>query len=71
MLCTQHNIHTSKYDGTLQRLSFLKLKKRKVGPKILMHAMFIGYDKNIATYKFLVVKYDNNLVKVNTIVKKC
>ena len=36
-----------------------------------MHAMFIGYDKNTATYRVLVVKYDNNLVKVNTIIKKC
>lgn len=31
--------------------------------------MFIGYDENNATYRFLVIKSNNNPVKVNTIMK--
>ena len=31
--------------------------------------MFIGYVKNRATYRFLVIKSKNSLVEVNTIIE--
>ena len=62
------NIAYLKVWGCLVKILLPEPKKRKLGPKTF-DAMFIGYAKNSATYKFLVTKSENNLVDVNTIIE--
>ncbi|KAL6321767.1 hypothetical protein AAG906_035285 [Vitis piasezkii] len=45
-----------------------RIPYKRIGPKTF-DAMFIGYAKNSATYRFLVIKSENSLVKVNTIIE--
>ena len=54
--------------GCLAKILFLEPKKRKLAPKTF-DAMFIGYAKNSATYRFLVTKLENSFVDVNTIIE--
>lgn len=61
---THHNISYS----CLTKDLIPQPKKRKLCLKFF-DTMFIGYDENNATYRFLVIKSNNNLVKVNTIMK--
>ena len=62
------NIAYLKVWGCLVKILLPEPKKQKLGPKTF-DAMFIGYAKNSATYKFLVTKSENNLVDVNTIIE--
>ena len=62
------NIAYLKVWGYLAKVFLLEPKKRKPGPKTF-DAMFIGYTKNNATYRFLVTKSENSLVDVNTILE--
>ena len=32
--------------------------------------MFIGYAENSATYRFLIIKLENSLVEINSIIEK-
>ena len=54
--------------GCLAKVLLLEPKKRKLGPKTF-DAMFIGYAKNSAAYKFLITKSENSLADVNTIIE--
>lgn len=54
--------------GCLAKVLLPEPKKRKLGPKIF-DAMFIGYAQNSVVYRFLVIKSDQNLMEVNTIVE--
>ena len=54
--------------GCLAKILLLEPKKRKLGPTTF-DASFIGYAKNNATYWFLVIKSENSLVEVNSIIE--
>ena len=62
------NIAYLKVWGCLTKVLLLRPKKQKLGPKTF-DAMFIGYAKNNATYRFLVTKSENSLLDVNTIIE--
>ena len=62
------NIVYLKVQGCLAKVLFLKPNKLKLGPKTF-DTMFIRYAENSATYKFLVIKSENNLAEVNTIME--
>ena len=62
------NIAYMKVWGCLAKVLLLEPKKRKLGPKAF-DAMFIGYAKNSAAYKFLITKSENSLADVNTIIE--
>ena len=54
--------------GCLAKVLLPKPKKIKLGPKTF-DATFIGYAKNSVAYRFLVIKSENGLVDVNSIMK--
>ena len=59
------NITYLKMWECLAKVLLLEPKKQKLGPKTF-DVVFIGYAKNSVTYRFLVIKSENNLVEVNT-----
>ena len=62
------NITYLKVWGCLDKFLLPELKKQKLGPKTF-DAMFIGYAENSAACRFLVIKSENSLVDVNTIIQ--
>ena len=54
--------------GCLTKILLPEPKRKKLGPKTF-DCMFIGYAHHSASYRFLVTRSDNNVMKVNTIVK--
>ena len=69
-LCKGHapNIAYLKVQGCLAKVLFPKPKKRKLSPKTF-DEVFIGLDENNVSCGFMVVKLENNLVEVNTIME--
>ena len=63
-----HNIGYLKVWGCLEKILLSKPKKRKLGPKTF-DALFIGYVENSVAYRFLVIKSENSLVEVNSIIE--
>ena len=62
------NIGYLKVWGCLENVLLPKPKKRKIGLKTF-DATFIGYEKNSVAYRFLVIKSENGLVEVNSIIE--
>ena len=62
------NIGYLKVWGCLAKVLLPKPKKIKLGPKTF-DAAFIGYAGNSVAYKFLVIKSENRLVEVNSIIE--
>ena len=54
--------------GCLAKALLLESKKIKLGPKTF-DATFIGYAWNGVAYRFLVIKLENGLVEVNSIIE--
>ena len=54
--------------GCLAKVLLSEPKKRKLGPKTF-DAAFIGYAENNDAYRFLVIKSENRLVEVNSIIE--
>ena len=54
--------------GCLAKVLLLESKKIKLGPKTF-DATFIGYAWNSVAYRFLVIKSENGLVEVNSIIE--
>ena len=54
--------------GCLAKVILPKPKKIKLGPKTF-DATFIGYVDNNAAYRFLVIKSENGLVELNSIIE--
>ena len=63
------NIAYLKVWGCLAKVLFLELEKWKLDSK-MFDAMFIGYAENSATYRFLIIKLENSLVEINSIIEK-
>ena len=62
------NIGYLKVWRCLEKVLIPKPKKRKLGPKTF-DATFIGYAENSIEYRFLVIKSENILVEVNSIIE--
>ena len=54
--------------GCLAKVLLSEPKKRKLGPKTF-DATFIGYVENSDVYRFLVIKSENGLLEVNSIIE--
>ena len=54
--------------GCLEKVLLPEPKKRKLGPKNF-DASFIGYVENSVAYRFLVIKSENSIVEVNSIIE--
>jgi len=62
------NLNFLKVWGCLAKVSIPLVKKRKLGPKTV-DCVFLGYAKNSAAYRFLVVKSDTTEIHVNTVME--
>ena len=62
------NIGYLKVWGCLAKVLLSEPKKRKLGHKTF-DAIFIGYVENSAAYRFLVIKSENGLLEVNSIIE--
>jgi len=54
--------------GRLTKVLLPEPKRKKLGPNTF-DCMFIGYAHHSASYRFFVIRSDNNVMKVNTIVE--
>lgn len=62
------NLEYFKVQGFLAKAEVLLAKRVKIGPKTV-DSVFIGYAMNSKTYKFLVQKFDNLEINVNTVIE--
>jgi len=54
--------------GCLAKVLLHEPKRKKQRPKVF-DCMFIGYAHHSASYRFLVIRSDNNAMEVNTIIE--